>query len=87
LALAMASVLCFGAAGVVCAKPLPLEPYLSSIAHPGSHVFTPTLTMYIAANVPHHVEASLAAFTRDGGAMVIPGSRLEEFRGGVAALT
>ena len=75
LVLAMASVLCFGTAGVVYADPFPIEPYISitipakldlgSIVHPGSHIFTPTLTMYIAANVPYHIDINIETSLND----------------------
>lgn len=82
--LAVAFVLCFGAAGVVYAKPFSIEPYISitipdrldldSIMQPGNHVFTPTFATHIAANVPYHIKVSLAACMRNGGAIAIPGS-------------
>ncbi len=87
LVLATASVLCFGFVGTVHAGPFPLEPYISitipdeldfgSIPHPGNHVFTPTFSMHIAANVPHHVEMSLSALTHTQGSSTITPANLQ----------
>lgn len=80
LAVAMASVVCFGVIGSVYAEPFPLEPYISitipdgldfgSIPYPGNHVFTPQLTAHITANCPHHAEVSLQPFVREGGGSI-----------------
>ena len=87
LAVAMASVVCFGVIGSVYAEPFPLEPYISitipdgldfgSIPYPGNHVFTPTFAMHIAANVPHHVEMSLSALSHGGGSSYITPTNLQ----------
>ena len=60
LAVARASVVCFGAIGSVYAEPFPLEPYisitgpdkldLSDIPYPGDYVFTPSGNTYDYCN-------------------------------------
>ena len=67
---------------MLSAESLPLEPYLSvslsvteldfgSIPNPGDHVFSPTFSMHIAANIPHHIEMSMSQLTHANGVSTI----------------
>ena len=69
------------------AEPFPIEPYISidipqeldfgAIPHPGNHVFTPTFSMHLAANIPYHVEISLSTLTHTGGNSTITPTNLQ----------
>jgi hypothetical protein len=69
---------CFGAVGTLSAE----DPYINislpvaeldfgSIPNPGDHVFSPTFSMHIDANIAHHIEISMSQLTHTSGISTI----------------
>lgn len=70
----------FGPQVTLCAQPYPLEPFasisvpdginLSNISKYGQQTFNSTIKAHIIANCPHHIAASIGAFTNPKGGLI-----------------
>ncbi len=78
--LAVTLMFCFGAEATLYAQPYPLEPFasisvpdginLGNISKYGQQTFNSTIRVHIAANCPHHIDASIGAFVNPHGDLI-----------------